>query len=97
MTESSSSELALREELSKAHDEARQAKANLEQSAKRVSALESECAKRDPTTDKVRGCNCTVIDVIDHRSRVVEFRDLIYYSPWFCCSKSAHWRNKLMS
>lgn len=77
MTESSSSELALREELSKAHDEARQAKANLEQSAKRVSALESECVKRDPTTDKVGACYCTVIDVVDHRTRVVEFRDLL--------------------
>lgn len=96
MTESSS-ESALREELSKAQDEARQVKADLEESARRVAVLESECAKRG-TADEVGACFCAVTNVIDHRTVVLFrkiFRDLIYSGPWLCCSKSAHWRTKL--
>jgi len=55
MTESSS-EVDLKEELLKAQDDARQAKADFEESAKRVAALESKCAERDTTTDKVGAC-----------------------------------------
>lgn len=60
MTESSSSELALREELSKSQDAARRAMTDLEESAERMSALESECLKCDSTADEVGIFYCAV-------------------------------------
>lgn len=76
MTESSSSELALKEELSKSLDDARQAMTNLEVSVKRVSALESECLKCDSTADEVGVFYCAVIYM-----RLGLFRGLIHRNP----------------
>lgn len=69
MTESSS-ESALREKLSQAQDETRQAKANLDESVKRVAMLEAECAKRD-TADEVGACFCAATAVLDDRTEVL--------------------------
>ncbi|KAG0584687.1 hypothetical protein KC19_3G228000 [Ceratodon purpureus] len=62
MTESSSE--ALREELSKAQNEARQARAELEESSKRVLELESQCSKVD-TDEQIRALEEQIEDLME--------------------------------